>query len=500
MAFALEGPTSIEVKQGESATAVIRILATSRPYRNVSLAITGLPTGVTGSFSPQSGKPTFQSILTLRASSGSATGTFTLTITARDAKSTKGITLMADLFRMINRPSGIEPGDIHVATTGNDTTGDGSIGNPYATLLKAHDVAVAGNLIYVRGGTYDHSAVTTFTRDGAAGNLIRMFAYPGETPILDGTNSTGDGYPAGYVLSFNGANYWHLKGFEIKAGPVGGFFLDASSNNIIELLNLHNNARVSASDGNGMAARGACANNLILNCDSHHNRDQSAQGTNADGFHLAVSGSGNIIRGCRAYFNSDDGFDNWNSAGTWGGAGWTYDSCWAFRNGYDDDLNPLGNGNGYKLGGTPTPSGGHTLQNCLSFGHRNHGFLENGANTAMNLYNCAATHNGGSSYIFATLTGNVFHNCHQHGNGSGETINASADDSFCSWTLAVTVSDADFDSVSFTGADGARQSDGSLPVLSYLKLAVGSDLIDAGTDVGLSYLGAAPDLGPYEKA
>jgi hypothetical protein len=44
-----------------------------------------------------------------------------------------------------------------------------------------------------------------------------------------------------------------------------------------------------------------------------------------------------------------------------------------------------------------------------------------------------------------------------------------------------------------------RQPDGSLPVLSFLHLAGGSDLIDVGTDVGLPFLGSAPDLGAFER-
>jgi hypothetical protein len=64
--------------------------------------------------------------------------------------------------------------------------------------------------------------------------------------------------------------------------------------------------------------------------------------------------------------------------------------------------------------------------------------------------------------------------------------------------LPVTVTDADFLSVNSAGMDGPRQADGSLPNLSFLHLAAGSKLIDAGVDVGLPYTGKAPDLGAFE--
>lgn len=43
---------------------------------------------------------------------------------------------------------------IYVRTTGNDTTGNGSTGTPYKTLVKALTVAVAGDTILMGAGTY----------------------------------------------------------------------------------------------------------------------------------------------------------------------------------------------------------------------------------------------------------------------------------------------------------------------------------------------------------
>jgi len=55
-----------------------------------------------------------------------------------------------------------------------------------------------------------------------------------------------------------------------------------------------------------------------------------------------------------------------------------------------------------------------------------------------------------------------------------------------------------FASVDEALAEAARQADGSLPDVSFMVLATGSDLIDVGTDVGLPYNGSAPDLGAFE--
>jgi hypothetical protein len=64
----------------------------------------------------------------------------------------------------------------------------------------------------------------------------------------------------------------------------------------------------------------------------------------------------------------------------------------------------------------------------------------------------------------------------------------------------VTVSAADFMSLVVSELLAARKTDGSLPDTNFMRLVGGSDLIDKGVDVGLPYLGAAPDLGWAEAA
>ena len=56
----------------------------------------------------------------------------------------------------------------------------------------------------------------------------------------------------------------------------------------------------------------------------------------------------------------------------------------------------------------------------------------------------------------------------------------------------------DFVSLDYSKNIGPRNADGSLPESDFLRLKNGSEMIDAGTDVGLPYSGKAPDLGAYE--
>ncbi|HEY3255894.1 MAG TPA: hypothetical protein VGJ91_18175, partial [Polyangiaceae bacterium] len=53
--------------------------------------------------------------------------------------------------------------DYYVATTGSDANA-GTLAAPFATLQKGADVAVAGDTVYIRGGTY---SITTPKTAGA---------------------------------------------------------------------------------------------------------------------------------------------------------------------------------------------------------------------------------------------------------------------------------------------------------------------------------------------
>ena len=72
---------------------------------------------------------------------------------------------------------------------------------------------------------------------------------------------------------------------------------------------------------------GGGGNNLILNNDVHDNEDQLALAAPPTASTLVTRGTpGNIIRGNRAWCNSDDGIDMWNAAPALIENNWVWDT------------------------------------------------------------------------------------------------------------------------------------------------------------------------------
>ncbi|MGH8512296.1 MAG: right-handed parallel beta-helix repeat-containing protein, partial [Gammaproteobacteria bacterium] len=392
--------------------------------------------------------------------------------------------ILLSLF--VFQPTLVNATTYYVAPNGSNSS-TGTQAQPFATLQKAHDVAVAGDTIYLRGGTYYPSAQTKITRSGSSGNYIKVWAYPGERPVIDAINHNSGS--SMYMIRMTNASWWYIKGLELKNGAIGGIHaVGSSNNNIFENNNIHHCGRLLAGGGTGaIAIYGTSANNTVLNNDAHDNDAALGNGGAADGILIVTTGRGNVIRGNRFWRNSDDGIDMWNAAPA------LIENNWSWENGYKGDaLTPRGNGNGFKLGGTGPNDGGHTLKNNVSWGNRTFGFHDNQGDLPMTLYNNTAWDNPKGNFKFSRPS--TFRNS----SSFGLLGRITGSDTFNSWTLGVTVSAADFSSLNDTIARGPRNADGSLPASNFLRLVAGSDLIDRGVNVGITYVGSAPDLGAYE--
>src|SRR4249919_2225480 len=125
----------------------------------------------------------------------------------------------------------------YVATSGSNAgsnTGT-NINSPLATIGQAISLSSPGDTIYVRGGTYNLSSTISIsgTKDGTAANPYNLFAYPGESPVLDfraEPYNASNGGMKGITLN---ADYWHIKGLTIQYAADNGINI-GGSNNVVE--------------------------------------------------------------------------------------------------------------------------------------------------------------------------------------------------------------------------------------------------------------------------
>jgi hypothetical protein len=388
-----------------------------------------------------------------------------------------------------------QPKTYYVATDGNDTHTGLSLDQPFLTLAKAVGVMAAGDTIYMRGGTYSLSTVISISKSGTNSAKYNLIAYPGDVarPLLNcSTQSFGT---KGVNLS---GSYWYIKGIDIYKSGDNGMYI-SGSNNIVEFCRFFEN------QDSGLQLSGGAANNKVLNCDSYFNADPTDYG-DADGFACKMDvGTGNYFYGCRSWFNVDDGWDGYMRGAT--GVTTTLENCWTWGNGYFKDGTDAGaaaNGNGFKMGGSDTKNLVHNfiVKNCLAFYNKAKGFDQNSNAGSITLYNCTSFHNTGKDYMLNSSSvtydaSSVFTviNCLALGT-SGTSFRTST----ILTTNNFSASASDYLSIDTTGISGQRKSDGSLPDVTFMHLASGSQFINAGTDVGLPFNGSAPDLGCFEAS
>jgi uncharacterized repeat protein (TIGR02059 family) len=401
----------------------------------------------------------------------------------------------------------------YVSPTGSDASGNGSIGSPWFTLNKAWSSVAAGDIVYMRGGTYYYTSAQNLTgKSGNSSNYINVWNYTGENPIIDGSK-----IPGYDIVNTGNSSYLYLKGIRItnlkQPNPIStsngyyGLRINAyTANSKFELIETDHIG------GWGVVIFDYCNDLLFLNCDSHHNADPYTEtysgphGTNyggADGFESGYANTTNItFRGCRAWWNSDDGWDLRQAAGLF-----TIDNCWSFWNGnIPGTFTPGGDGEGFKLGSSffaPDQTAiRRIVKNSMAF--ENQAGVEavnEGYYVGVQIYNSVFYKNTAGINIQRTgSSSTILRNNISYNNSQGNWIDTWVSHDHNNWDNGKTISDADFLSVSSAGADGPRQADGSLPNLNFMRLKTGSSLIDAGVNVGSAFAGTAPDIGAYESS
>ncbi len=420
----------------------------------------------------------------------------------------------------------------YVATTGNDAN-SGGISSPWLTWGKAASTAIAGDTVYFRGGTYlGNRNYLMNPNSGTASNYICFFNYPGETPILD-FNSYSPGSWEYVIRPYNGDNYLHFKGLTVKnfqQKPSSGYIAGIEANGCNNLI--FENLRFENIGGPCMGAYGS-TEVYFINCDAIGSVDSLATlpGNNGSGFAIntrvdlfgeSMYDSKIYFRGCRAWGNGDQGF-------AMSGQGTVeMTDCWSFDNG-----RLTGEGYGAKIGFGSTTNTNSTriIKNCIFAINAYNGITTNnvgGTPFNVQFYNNFVYRNGfkptpsdypytGAGIWIASgsdedVPNDMWANNISYANEKGAIVDHGGDaytHEYNSWDYpgGITITDNDFISLDTLQLWYPRKPDGSLPDITFGKLAPGSDLIDAGTPsiktrdytLSLPFNGEAPDLGCFES-
>ena len=442
-------------------------------------------------------------------------------------------------------------------------TGDGSsIDSPMGDAAEAIGMLQAGDILWVRGGTYHLSEQITVNNTGTKDVRICVFAYGDEKPVLDFSGQNHDDEDIAKasrgIMHNIGANYWHYRGLEICNAADNGMKLEGSYC-VVERCTFHDNGDTGLQQGFGKDDAGNNTRNqeflygrynIIVNCDSYNNIDKWSSGGDADGFAIKLfPGPGNEFHGCRAWENSDDAWDMYYTVFPV-----LIDNCWALKSGKEK-----GNGNGFKVGGAKQggeSTGAHVLTNCIAAFNEKKGFDQNHHTEGSYMINCTSFGNG-VNYGFnmeEPVEGNwVLRNCLGFAPAErNHQFSVMPDASHCNWLDIDGLSPlsdrsssdgmtdkkynkyggagdwpdytGEFESLDYQTAIGPRQADGSLPA-KFGRLKAGSRFIDKGTVIenftttdshkqeyeysanapydysmtlSIPYEGTAPDYGAFE--
>ncbi|SBT38907.1 right-handed parallel beta-helix repeat-containing protein [Micromonospora auratinigra] len=321
---------------------------------------------------------------------------------------------------------------LYVAPTGADGAA-GTQANP-TTLTSALTRISAGGTIYLRGGTYRYAQTITIGQgnNGTSSARKNLFAYPGETPILNFSAQSED--PANRGLAVGGS-WWHIRGIVVERAGDNGILL-GGSNNIIErtVTRYNRDSGLQLSRLVADAPRDQWpSNNLVVSTESHDNAD--SDGEDADGFAPKLTvGPGNVFRYTVSHNNIDDGYDLFTKPETGAISPVTIESSLAYDNGTLSNGGQAGAGdrNGFKLGGEDIGVN-HVVRGNIAYHNGQHGFTYNRNLGSMTVSNNASIGNTQRNFNFDGGS-SVFRNNTSCDGGTNDRIVGNADSSNQFWS------------------------------------------------------------------
>ncbi len=350
---------------------------------------------------------------------------------------------LLNILTLLAIPCGMAAATFYISPTGSDARNGQTEKTALATLKAAQALVEPGDTVLILSGTYQvteaeimkeenkgssgqYKIVFDMSKSGEAGRPICYIGIAdkdGNRPVFDLSQvKPTDWRVTGFLVS---GQYLIFKNFEVVGIQVNRTDHTQSENFRITngCYNTFENMACHDGMGIGFYLNKKSAYNLFVNCDGYNNYDpvsdinektKMGSGGNNDAFgcHVQADCPNNIFIGCRAWNNSDDGYDLISCA-----SATTFCYSIAFKNGYDANNVSRGDGNGFKAGGYGMSSTAavndvtmdnvpmHEVYHCIAASNKANGIYSNHHLGGVYFHDNTAYHNSSYNYNLVNRKG-----------------------------------------------------------------------------------------------
>ena len=156
--------------------------------------------------------------------------------------------------------------DLYASPAGSDSSGNGSIGSPYASVAKLDAALHAGQTGCLRAGSYGSTStwVKVYT-NGSSSGQITITSYPGETATVRGYVDIEANYTTLSHLSIDGSNTFYTQ---VRSGtncpaPVSQPLVIGGHDDVLEYDDYYQSVASLRGNGIGIGFWGDADNTII---------------------------------------------------------------------------------------------------------------------------------------------------------------------------------------------------------------------------------------------
>lgn len=190
--------------------------------------------------------------------------------------------------------SSIYAADYYVSTTGSDSN-SGSESSPWKTIQKGINSLKAGDILYIKGGTYPEKL--NVNTSGTSSAPITISGYADEMPTVDGSNISLGCYD--FLVTVKGS-YVNLEKLKVANSTGGGMYIGGTASSI---------KNVSLSHLGETGAVLAGTNNIADTVTVTDNGYRYGSGCSTWGSALCTVGKDSVIKNSLTYNNVGEGLN-----------------------------------------------------------------------------------------------------------------------------------------------------------------------------------------------